>query len=497
MMMGFGGYPMYNGMPTRYANTNGMMGGYGSGTLPQADPVVALTNGAAVEGNATPATQAGHTPVGEPAKPGTAKKIATGAKQAMGASVRKTKQEVGEFFSPNQQGQPWYKDKQKLTISGLGIVTVGLLGLGLSGGGIARREARTPTEWFHNIFHGRAFKDQHQWLMDEMGRGFKGFGGRKRKRNLKNRMEHNGSTLYLQGLVKQLQDHNANLGAVYTNSFGPKEQALKEASDVWLLHKELLKKPNAYKEFGFSSQSEAIQQTHAVMNIHLNTLKKDLTGILGLVSHGAEGKEKRALINGYETLSEKFLDDYLKRHVKDPTKHPVGQGAVELGKQVYLRNTEQLLKQGREKEALEKIRNFTKLASGQGLPNKGGAESPKRLFTDAEWKQFMGHYAQLFDDLKHPMFGAPKNQPSISQLMHQFKRHSIQVAKGNPEAKHLLKETILQLNREAGTTFSGDAMVRELTETIGHTPGYTFNFMRDMLKKYKPTPPILYSMETP
>jgi hypothetical protein len=142
MMMGFGGYPMYNGMPATY----GMMGGaYGTnGIMPQADPVTALTNGAAIQPGAVPASVDGHPPVGEPQPPGTAKKVATGAKKAMGASVRKTQQQMGQFFSPGKDGKPWYQDKQKLTITGLGVVTAGLLALGLSGAGIARREAPPP-----------------------------------------------------------------------------------------------------------------------------------------------------------------------------------------------------------------------------------------------------------------------------------------------------------------------------------------------------------------
>jgi hypothetical protein len=231
-----------------------------------------------------------------------------------------------------------------------------------------------------------------------------------------------------------------------------------------------------------------------VMNIHLSNLKKNNEGALRLMTQGAEAKEQRALIDGYETLSEKFLDDYLKRHVKNPTKYPVGKGAVELGKQVYLRNTGKLLKQGREKEALQKMQHFITLASGQELPHGRGAESPRRLFNEAEWKTFVTHYAELFNDYKHPLLGAPKNSPSISQLIHNLKQQSIQVFKGNKEAESKLIEAIGMLNRESGYIHNADDIILELKETTGYTPGLTFKMMNDLLQKYKPTSPILSEM---
>jgi hypothetical protein len=434
-----------------------------------------------------------------PAKRST-KKVVDGAKIAARKSVQKTRETTKAFFLPNAQGVPWYKDQQKLMISGLGVVTLGALGFLASGGRVSRREAATTGEWFHNIFHGRAFKNQQQWLLDEMERGFKGPGGHQRKKTLKKRLDLNGTHLYMKNLAQRLKETHRNPVQQYTSSFGPREEALKEARDIWLMHQEMMRHPHAYKDFGFSSLSSGVQQTQTLMNMHLAALKKDVSGWKGVVHHGPDAKERRDLISGYETLSEKWLNEYITRHNQNPSLYPVGQGAVQLGKQVYLRNVGSDLKQGREKEALERVRIFLALASGDDLVTGAGKASPKDIFTPKEWHVFTGHLQDLIKEghttrLKIRIPGRSSTmQLDRVQAFDAFHQHSHRVMAGDANAVASMEASLQALYATLSRPINGhmyphlnaNAVLNDLQKGTAAPSGATFSLLQHILMDARP-----------
>ncbi|XVJ51095.1 MAG: hypothetical protein HEQ32_03010 [Vampirovibrio sp.] len=380
---------------------------------------------------------------------------------------------------PVNHSTPWINDVAKWGILFLGGGVILSL-LSYPDPKKSTHSAEAFWKWLKNPI-AKKFEDDQGKLTAKWMLGLQGPDGKTKQANLSRRMQAEGGTHYIQNLMNYYDEYGGN---VYKRARMAKhlEEKREQGVDVVLLHRELLRDPkdkrykkDFYKDYGFKTQGEAVQQTQMVVRALLENFRK-------------AGRHQNEKVQTLTNMSENFLEMYVERHSADARNYPMGNGMSRLARLVYLPKMRTLIKEKKQGEAERALRQFLHIASQEPHDYSGDtATVPTRLFTFDEWKTFLHEYRDI---MRHKIQRNTLNR-QLLQGINDFAYHGSAAFNQNGKYKQEAKlRKSLDILKKQSRDFSPHVNVGQISNEINGKKvtslGQTFNLLHELLKKHHP-----------